>query len=442
MKRTAGQDAEKALLLEVRGRTGVAITPEGRFVGVRCLPHHEEGQEIALPAARREGRVGWGLRPGLVTAAACAAILLVLLPLAVGRVLASGLPMAYVTLDINPSLEFGVNRWERVVACRALNPEGEQVLSGLKWRGRPVDDVVSDAGVQAASLGFLDSGPAEVIVAAVPALDKGLLSPGLEKRLERLRQGLGERMAAASGGQGPSSLTVETVLGDSVSLRQQAETLGLSVGKYIVLLEAQEDGLDIDAEDLEQGGVGQALIAAGGHPGEVLRKAHENREMSRLAHTFSERNGFGPDDSKDEEDTGNGPTGQPGGTGQGGTGQGGTGQGGTGQGGTGQGQGGGQGGTGQGQGGGQGGTGQGQGGGQGGSGRGHGGRPENGDSSDQSGSGGSDQDGTQGEHAADEDGSDDGGAGLDDQGASDGSKDSGNGGEGGEGSDHDSGGGH
>ena len=423
MKRTAGQDAEKALLLEVRGRTGVAITPEGRFVGVRCLPHHEEGQEIALPAVRREGRVGWGLRPGLVTAATCAAILLVLLPLAVGRVMASGLPMAYVTLDINPSLEFGVNRWERVVACRALNPDGEQVLSGLKWRGRPVDDVVSDAGVQAASLGFLNSGPAEVIVAAVPALDKGLLSPGLEKRLERLRQGLGERMAAASGGQGPSSLTVETVLGDSVSLRQQAETLGLSVGKYIVLLEAQEDGLDIDAEDLEQGGVGQALIAAGGHPGEVLRKAHENREMSRLAHTFAERNGFGPDDAKDEEETGSD---QPGGTGQGGTGQGGTGQGGSGQG----------------QGGGQGGGGQGQGGGQGGSGRGHGGRPENGDSSDQSGSGGSDQDGTQGEHAADDDGGDDGGAGLDDQGASDGSEDSSDGGEGGEGSDQDSGGGH
>jgi len=309
-----------------------------------------------------------------------------------------------VTLDINPSLEFGVNRWERVVACRALNPDGEQVLSGLKWRGRPIDDVVSDAGVQAVSLGFLDSGPAEVIVAAVPALDKGLLSPGLEKRLERLRQGLGERMAAASGGQGPSSLTVETVLGDSVSLRQQAETLGLSVGKYIVLLEAQEDGLDIDAEDLEQGGVGQALIAAGGHPGEVLRKAHENREMSRLAHTFAERNGFGPDDAKDEEETGSDQTG------------------GTGQGGSGQGQGGGQGGTGQ------GGTGQGQGGGQGGGGRGHGGRPENGDSSDQSDS----------QHDA----GDDGGAGLDDQGASDGSKDSGNGGEGGEGSDHDSGGGH
>jgi hypothetical protein len=401
MKRTAGQDAEKALLLEVRGRTGVAITPEGRFVGVRCLPHHEEGQEIALPAARLEGRVGWGLRPGLVTAAACAAILLVLLPLAVGRVLASGLPMAYVTLDINPSLEFGVNRWERVVACRALNPDGEQVLSGLKWRGRPIDDVVSDAGVQAASLGFLDSGTVEVIVAAVPALDKGLLSPGLEKRLERLRKGLGERMAAASGGQGQSSLTVETVLGDSVSLRQQADTLGLSVGEYVVLLEAQEDGLDIDAEDLEEGGVGQALTAAGGHPGEILRKAHENREMSRLAHTFSERNGFGPDDSKDEEDTGNGPTGQ------GGTGQGGTGQGGTGQGGTGQGQGGGQGGT---------------------AGRGHGGQPGNGDSSDQSDS----------QHDA----GDDGGAGLDDQGASDGSEDSGDGEEDGEGGDHDSEDGH
>jgi hypothetical protein len=397
MKRTAGQDAEKALLLEVRGRTGVAITPEGRFVGVRCLPHHEEGQEIALPAARLQGRAGWGLRPGLVTAAACAAILLVLLPLAVGRVLASGLPMAYVTLDINPSLEFGVNRWERVVACRALNPDGEQVLSGLKWRGRPIDDVVSDAGVQAASLGFLDSGPVEVIVAAVPALDKGLLSPGLEKRLERLREGLGERMAAASGGQGQPNLTVETVLGDSVSLRQQADILGLSVGEYVVLLAAQEDGLDIDAEDLEQGGVGQALAAVGGHPGEILRKAHENREMSRLAHTFAERNGLPPGDSEDEGETGNGQTGQTDGAGQDGNGQGGNGQGGAGQDGNGQG-GAGQGSTGQGQGGSRGGRG---------GGRDHDGQPGNGDSSDQ-----------------------------------DGSEDSGDGGKEGKGSDHDSGGGH
>jgi hypothetical protein len=399
MKRTAGQDAEKALLLEVKGRAGVAITSEGRFVGVRCLPHYEEGQEIALPVARREGRAGWGLRPGLVTAAACAAILLVLSPLAVGRVLASGIPTAYVTLDINPSLEFGVNRWERVVAGRALNPDGEQVLGGLEWRGRPIDDVISDAGVAAASLGFLDSGTAEVIVAAVPALDKGRLSPGLEKRLERVREGLGERMSAASGGPGRPSLTVETVLGDSVSLRQQADILGLSVGEYVVLLEAQEDGLDVEAKDLEEGGVGQALIAAGGHPGEILRKAHENREMSKLARAFGERNGFG-DASQDEEETGNDQTGPTGGADQG--------------------QGGSQGGNG---------------------GHDHGLGPGNGDSSDQSGSHGSDQDGTQGVHDDGGSGGDDGGAG-DDQGGSGGSEGSGHGGEDGEGGDHDSGGGH
>ncbi len=309
MTRTKTTSGERAVLLEVSRGTGIALTPDGRFIRVRTGPYDQEGQEIALDGqdettlerrpARRAFGLGWAFRPGFAAALACLLCLVVLSPFAAQRVLASGDPVAFVSLDINPSVEFGVNRWDRVVAARAINADGETVLAVLEWRGRPVAEVVDGAGAAAVALGYLAGGQAEVVVAAVPATAGGSLPPGLAGDLERIRQGLGERMkaclAGASGGSGGVQITVETVLADTAAVREQADKLGISVGKYAVLLTAQEAGLDLEPDDARQG-LGRAILDAGGHPGQVLHDAHLVREVSKLAKKFEKQNGLGGDD--------------------------------------------------------------------------------------------------------------------------------------------------
>lgn len=306
MTRTTGDHGGKAVLLEVDRDFGFALTPDGRFVRVRCRSQDEEGQEIDRDRAVGSGRAahrvfgrgrrkGWALRPGLAAGLAAVLCLIVLSPFAVGRVLASGNPVVYVSVDINPSLEFGVNRWDRAVSALGLNPDGEALLGKLRWRGRPVADVVAEVGSAAASQGFLGGHPGELLVAAVPAVPGRTVPPGLEKQLAKVCAALEATLAAGgAGGQAPE-VTVETVVADASNLRDQAVKLGLSVGEYAVLLAAQEAGLDVDRDDLGRG-LGQAIITAGGQPGEILREAHGNREISKLAKKFGKRNGLDPDD--------------------------------------------------------------------------------------------------------------------------------------------------
>jgi len=323
-RRSPGEGSvEMGLLLESDGRSGIALTRDGRFVRVACRPEDEEGSEIVLrpesggrsvwglvsspadglergtPAGRtrpergavRAGSARRALRPGLAAAAVVLLCLLAASPFAVGRVLASGDPVAYVSVDINPSVEFGVNRWDRVVTAQALNEDGEALLAGLGWEGRPLGDVLDDVASAAVDLGYLEPGgdPGAFLVAVVPAAESLDVPPGLQRQLERAREAVGAALAERG-----VQVEVETVLADAAAMREQARELGLSVGKYSVLLVAQEAGLDLEAQDLNRG-VGRAILAAGGHPGEVLREAHQVKKISKLAEKFEEKNGLDRD---------------------------------------------------------------------------------------------------------------------------------------------------
>ena len=296
-KRTTTDEKGRALLLAADGRSGFALTPDGRFIRVRRHPEDEVGREVEIPSravgTRSIGfrRSGFRLRPGLATAFVLALCLLVLSPLAVGKVLASGSPVAFVTVDASPSLEFGVNRWNRVVDAQGLNAQGESLLVDLAWRGRRLLDVVDAVGEAAVAGGYVAGGQTGILVAVVPAAPGAGVPPGVENELSRIRERLSLMVEAEWPG---GEVTVETVLADAAAIRDQAKSLGLSVGRYVVLLAAQEAGLDVDAGDL-RGGVREAIANAGGQPDEVLHAAHLNRQMSKLAEKFQERNGLAPE---------------------------------------------------------------------------------------------------------------------------------------------------
>ncbi len=313
----------KAVLLEVDGDFGFALTPDGRFVSVRCRPGDEEGREVDLDRAQdakrtapwafgRGRRPAWALRPRLAAGLVVVLCFVILSPFAVGRVLASGSPVAYVSVDVNSSLEFGVNRWDRTVTARGLDSGGEALLGQLQWRGQPVADVVAAVGSVAAAQGLLGGGQRELLVAAVPAKAGRTVPPGLERQLASVCETLDTTLGAGATGDPAPEVTVESLVADAANLRDQAAKLGLSVGEYAVLLAAQEAGLDIDRDDLDDG-LGQAIIAAGGQPGEVIREAHGNRELSKLAKKFGKRNGVDSDD-EDKSSRSEGGEGQATGT--------------------------------------------------------------------------------------------------------------------------------
>ncbi len=80
-------------------------------------------------AVRRPRRV-WQ-RP---LAAACAALLLIICAAVGGRHLLQA-PVSYVSIDVNPSVELALNRFDRVVSATAYNEDGLLALDGLSLEG-------------------------------------------------------------------------------------------------------------------------------------------------------------------------------------------------------------------------------------------------------------------------------------------------------------------
>lgn len=81
-------------------------------------------------------------------AAVAAAACLVLIALASGGGYVFFTPTAYISIDINPSLELGINRFDRIVSVEGYNAEAEELLEscGVYAEGIQSGTEEEDAG--------------------------------------------------------------------------------------------------------------------------------------------------------------------------------------------------------------------------------------------------------------------------------------------------------
>ena len=70
---------------------------------------------------------------------ACAALVLAL---GSGGYVMLLVPVSYVSIDVNPSIELELNRMDRVISAKAYNEDGEKVLEGLSLEWKHYMDAV------------------------------------------------------------------------------------------------------------------------------------------------------------------------------------------------------------------------------------------------------------------------------------------------------------
>ena len=101
--------------------------------------------------------------------AAAAAAAAVVLALGAGTGYAYTQPYGTVSLDVNPSIEYTVNRFDVVIDVQAINDEGEAVLAQLdmkQLRNHRVDKAVAVTVEQIERDGYLDEEGADVLISA------------------------------------------------------------------------------------------------------------------------------------------------------------------------------------------------------------------------------------------------------------------------------------
>lgn len=314
----------KGILLEVAGRHGVVLTPEGEFKRVRVPPAARVGEEVAYAAAARPG-LGWWL------AAAAAVILAVAgLPLMRGS-LAVTQTVALVNLDINPSLEFAIDGGDRVLSGRALNQDGEVILAELSYRRQPLAAVVRQATELAIGKGYLRPADAEgtvlVTVTAVQPAAGATVTAGADltaavqdQVLVSVREVLGKYGAEAK------AYGLEASTAD----RQSAQELQMPVAKYLIYKAALVMEPTLKPQDvlnLPPGKVKQLVRNAG--LDDLVRLAHD-QHAGQVAGKGDDRDlrpagkgsSGGDPDRKDAPGKGSPPGGKDDGPGNAGRGQG------------------------------------------------------------------------------------------------------------------------
>ncbi|KMJ58234.1 hypothetical protein AB685_10000 [Bacillus sp. LL01] len=216
---------KKGIVLEVHDEHVTILTPEGEFLKSRKQKGQIDlGEEIVFfPLHRAEVvreqkktsvfRTKWAVI-GVLTA--------IILAFSLYPKYASNQVYAYVSVDVNPSIELGVNKDMEVISMDAYNQEGEDIIKQLvDWEKKDLANVSSQIFDIFRQKGFLTEN-SEVLIASVVTNEdnigwKALMQTKITTISEKVQQ---DKV---------SITTLETTIQE----RSDAIKEGMSPGKYI-----------------------------------------------------------------------------------------------------------------------------------------------------------------------------------------------------------------
>lgn len=139
-------------------------------------------------------------------------------------------PVSYLSLDINPSVELGINAFGKVIKVQGYNDDGEKVLEGIKIEGYNVTKAVKAFVESADNNGYIAS-DGSTVVSVTSETD----NPELATEL----QNLSEEGANEALDENNKEAVVEK---DNVplSLNKEARELGITPGKLNLIRKLQE----------------------------------------------------------------------------------------------------------------------------------------------------------------------------------------------------------
>jgi len=214
-----------AYILEINGRHAAALTEDGRFVRVKNK-NYFVGQSVQLNERKTEKkqRVHYS---ALASMAAGFALLLF------GGFAGYNAPVGVVSLDVNPSIEYTINCFDRVLAIEGVNEDGSRIISEMNSENlinQPVDEAVEATILQLRESGYLAEQSENDVVLSASALTLTHAN-ALANRLEQLVMQQEDLQV--------TSVSV------SKSEVQQAHALGTSAGKlYLIERLQQATGTD------------------------------------------------------------------------------------------------------------------------------------------------------------------------------------------------------
>jgi len=207
-----------AVIVELRGKKAAALLDNGTVVIV-ANSNYAIGQQVPYVAqSRKPGKVIRTARKVTAWAAGIAAVLC----MGAGAYSYQA-PYSYVSVDVNPSIQFALNRYNQVLKVTAVNSDAQPIIEALNKQEighKSIQDAVEITINDLAVNGYLADGGYLLFAAASKN----------EERAEKLADSLIQTAHEA----GPETLTVKAVIGELAQV-QIADREGVSLGRQALL---------------------------------------------------------------------------------------------------------------------------------------------------------------------------------------------------------------
>ncbi|MBN2979996.1 anti-sigma factor domain-containing protein [Cohnella algarum] len=263
---------KRAVIMSLEKKEAIALAPGGRFVRIRRRPHFRIGDEIEWESELQAADRGFFANRKRVFASCASAAALVLLLVGLWAFRTPPV-VAYVTMDVNPSVEFGLDSNENVRELHAINGDARPIVEAVAdYKGKPVAEVTARLAAELASRKLL-SADGEVVLAsvAVGKVDVDWEAEVIGEIEEAIRQ------AARQASEGAEQLPEITVVSVPEEVREEAIKSGVSAGKMAFWLKAESQGHEVPLETLRReslktiasdwGGVDRVLAGTGNENG-------------------------------------------------------------------------------------------------------------------------------------------------------------------------------
>ena len=167
-----------AVVLEIRGNMAAVMTADGQIIKIEdCGYRVGEEINVAVKSSRKKTSHITAMKPLLIAASA-------LFVLFGGGAGAYFVPAGTVSLDVNPSIEYKINMFDRVLSVSGVNDDGEAVITSLERSdivGQSIENAVENTIDEIRTEGYFSEEENYVVVTANAQMGKD--SEKLTKKL-------------------------------------------------------------------------------------------------------------------------------------------------------------------------------------------------------------------------------------------------------------------
>jgi hypothetical protein len=228
---------KKGIVLEIDDDFVTLLTPDGEFVQIKKEGSYQIGQEIErIPMQRQKIKKSFvHFSSFKLAVASIAAVCLLVFSLFSSAT--SNEVYAYLSIDINPSIELTINKKLEVINVRGFNQDGQKLVANLSdWKEKKFVDVAKKIIELSRKNGYLNEGE-EVLITTVEKESNRSSSQRLAEELDEVKRSYQKQDI------------VVKIEKSTLEMREEAAEKGLTTGKYMKLIKKENNASNQNQEE-------------------------------------------------------------------------------------------------------------------------------------------------------------------------------------------------